>query len=672
MKKKVAIILNSLAIVLVFACTIALSFAWYTNSNDIDVSLQGGSAGGYFRGGSGTATDPYEIANSRHMYNSAWLQNNGKCNSDDGPIYFELVNADGNNGVIDMGSIVIPPIGNDEYPFSGIFNGNGCSISNLVVSTNYDVIYNGDLLETEGYKFSNAVGLFGMTAIGSDIKNFILNDPIVEVYDGTKTNYYSAVDSSNAAVADNTAGLAIGYLNGSASYIGIKLGVLSNERENNYSSYNSIIGGISEESKEYLEMEESTITPTPTQGGDKGYFVPQAIIDNLSAKNQTTYNYGTYSTSAKTFTFAKDIILTPKNNSDGSLGELGLGAFSIITHNTKTTTLTNHNSNNSGKKIIFYDDYGSVSVSNAKTNICYGMGSTKYEIDLSVDEYTTSEANYERRNEILKNVVDKDLNRISSLDKVFHYGGSPTVGTATVTKVYEDNTTTTEVESHTFYPALKVKLMKTAKVFLVAEHTYSGTGNQYIGIYNREEKISKTSPAQALMLPGSTAKADKAYYACEMTIEVPETDTDGVEYYIGATANAPRIAYLSILGVQGGTSGSTPTPNPSSVTYLKTIDFIAEEVTLSVTNDSVSFSEGFILTQASISYDENMNDVVLYFVRTEDFSVYIYPKDDTKKPSNSGKTDSANIIGNEDSNNYGDVVIEKDTNGKVTITKGIY
>ena len=94
MKKKVAIILNSLAIVLVFACTIALSFAWYTNSNDIDVSLQGGSAGGYFRGGSGTATDPYEIANSRHMYNFAWLQNNGKyvdSKGDQTKMYFEFL-----------------------------------------------------------------------------------------------------------------------------------------------------------------------------------------------------------------------------------------------------------------------------------------------------------------------------------------------------------------------------------------------------------------------------------------------------------------------------------------------------------------------------------------------------------------------------------------------------
>lgn len=62
-----------------------------------------------------------------------------------------------------MIKVIIPPIGNDEYPFIGNFNGGGYTISDLVVSTDINKIYNGNFLGSS-YKFSNAVGLFGMTA----------------------------------------------------------------------------------------------------------------------------------------------------------------------------------------------------------------------------------------------------------------------------------------------------------------------------------------------------------------------------------------------------------------------------------------------------------------------------------------------------------------------------
>lgn len=240
MKIRVRIITLILAVfVALFAAGTA--FAWFS-SKRYDMPLKGSSAGAYFAYGDGTedqsedkTTGPYGITDPIHLFNLAWLQNTGKIKAG---TYFEL----GKSITMAQG-YVLPPIGNVDHPFNSTFNGNGHTISNLVVSTNKQVLRDkpaGDL-----YEFSNAVGMFGLTGAASgeenqsNITNFILDNPTVEVA-STNTKY------STAAADGKYVGLAIGYVANKASSIGVIGGTLA-VRKTDYKTVNSILGNLSED-----------------------------------------------------------------------------------------------------------------------------------------------------------------------------------------------------------------------------------------------------------------------------------------------------------------------------------------------------------------------------------------------------------------------------------------
>lgn len=247
-------------------------FAWFS-SQQWNLDIMGNTVGAYFAYGDGTdtkltynketwdgkneaewdkGTGPFGITHPEHMYNLSWLQNNGFF--DDGyddeefkPYHFEL----GDN--VDMResgkTVVIPPIGNNNSPFNGVFNGNGHAISNLVVSTNRDVL---DASYANAV-FANAVGLFGMTAQVSKISNFILDYPTVEVADtATANTAYTNISDENYANDTNdtlAAGLAVGYVAGTVHSIGVMGGTLAVRRQN-YSTFNSILGELDPNTKE--------------------------------------------------------------------------------------------------------------------------------------------------------------------------------------------------------------------------------------------------------------------------------------------------------------------------------------------------------------------------------------------------------------------------------------
>lgn len=658
MKKKVAIILNSLAIVLVFACTIALSFAWYTNSNDIDVSLQGGSAGGYFRGGSGTATDPYEIANSRHMYNFAWLQNNGKyvdSKGDQTKMYFELVNADGNNGVIDMEGVAIPPIGNDELPFIGEFNGNGCTISNLIVSTHYDVIYNGDVLREDNYAFSNAVGLFGMTGTGSVIKNFILNDPIVEVYDGNDTIY----DASGAKVV----GIAIGYVENIASSIGIIGGTLANRRQENYSSYNNIIGSMSETAKGNMNITGETTGNNDDR--DKGYFIPKVIYQK--AAEQT--NAGTmpnYAESVNTNTNATGNVLVFKDTGNPvmltkSNDLLGLGAFSLIAD----TADANIRSNAYDPNIIrFYassnNDIDSCQnvdgLAAVQNTAIYSEASTeKYDIDITkgngyyssqlTSSSTQTEVNAaKKKDEVLSNV--KFVNeRIYSLDYSLYFNKSLNASSSAVDVYYEDGVTspttiTSDRNAIITFEITKASSDNPAQVFMIAGGN-KDVDKRTFGIYREEDytgsiSYKKKYPKQILDLP-----SEYNVTACYFNI------TESGTYFLGSTGSSMRLFFLSVLGVAEGQE-STGTYEEDKM--ISGIDFITSDVTIIQTEgeeqyqftniSDINQTNTFVYTKVKASFNSNMNGVTLYFKREDEtisaLLIEIYPNKDNLTTTGSG------------------------------------
>lgn len=249
MKTKRYKIVYLIIAVLVAVFTVGCAFAWLAEDRREQEAGFGGSSGSaYFAGGSGlTADDPYLITDKYHMYNLAWLQNTGRFVNDQGnpeKYYFKL-GAD-----VDMGDIWLPPIGTDSEPFRGNFDGNGKTISGLKVTTDKAKLTSAP--QSAG-AFSNSVGMFGVTEKDSEVHNFVLDDPIVEV----------AVD--NAPYSPNgekVAGLAVGLVGGKA----YSVGVLAEENASGgtqlliqrvgYSTFNSIIGGLA-----------SGVTSSVTGGG---------------------------------------------------------------------------------------------------------------------------------------------------------------------------------------------------------------------------------------------------------------------------------------------------------------------------------------------------------------------------------------------------------------------
>lgn len=252
MKSKFIRIVNLIVAAAVFVFAIGYVFAWLAESRrQSEQNFNGSSGQTYFAGGNGEKGDPFIINDKYHLYNLAWLQNTGKFVDKDGKTpkkyYFAL---DKNVNIIDD-NFWLPPIGTDDNPFIGEFDGRGYTISGLKITTDRSKL----LGVPSGFTtFSNAVGLFGMTkkqdgeTEGAVIHNFILENPIVEV--AAQNAPYSTAETGK-----NVAGLAIGYLNEGCKASSI--GILSKENEegtagaqllmyraSGYSTFNSIIGAL--------------------------------------------------------------------------------------------------------------------------------------------------------------------------------------------------------------------------------------------------------------------------------------------------------------------------------------------------------------------------------------------------------------------------------------------
>ncbi|MDE5766196.1 MAG: hypothetical protein K2I17_03410, partial [Clostridia bacterium] len=245
MKAKVYKTICLIVALMVAVFTVGYAFAWFLDRRDSKFVLSGASAGAYFDSGNGSKETPFVIANSTHMRNLAVLQNMGRFVDENGNpkiYYFEIKKT---IDELDMGDgLWLPPIGNDEAPFIGVFNGNGKSIKNLKVTTDKTLLKeeNYPIEASPTYKFSNAVGLFGNTGKSSEIRNFILNNPVLLVGSTSKTTY-----STGAA---KVVGLAVGHVAGMCQSIGVRA---TNDNETylqvadadtQYSTFNSILGEL--------------------------------------------------------------------------------------------------------------------------------------------------------------------------------------------------------------------------------------------------------------------------------------------------------------------------------------------------------------------------------------------------------------------------------------------
>lgn len=231
-------IFRSLAALLIIVISFsAISFAWLASGKYLNFpsSFGGSATPAYFAGGDGSFDKPFRITNAVHLYNLAWLQYLGYFNRREGfnngldQTYFEL------GKDVDMAGRAIPPIGTEEYPFIGKFDGNGKTVKNLTISNKKGT---GDLVYSPtNAKFSNnilrfvddskahdieIVGMFGVTG---NYNKYL--DTYANTYTGLNkadvnvSNFYVDKIHVRSNSAKTLAGLAAGYIGGNFSNVGV-------------------------------------------------------------------------------------------------------------------------------------------------------------------------------------------------------------------------------------------------------------------------------------------------------------------------------------------------------------------------------------------------------------------------------------------------------------------
>ena len=219
-----------ITVTVLFSMLITTAVAWFCSEHVIEPEFSGSAITGYLDG-DGTKAVPYKLRNATDVYNFAWLQYMGYFNKegDDGKItqyYFELMND------IDMGGIIIPPIGTTVFPFVGHFKGNGYCISDVTVSNYLD----GDeaqfgivkrplsVTNIEGTEVS-ITGFFGVVgALDDEMAAKLIDDSQVSVI-GEKVNAVHDLFLDNITIRTETdeslIGLLAGYVNCSISNVGL-------------------------------------------------------------------------------------------------------------------------------------------------------------------------------------------------------------------------------------------------------------------------------------------------------------------------------------------------------------------------------------------------------------------------------------------------------------------
>ena len=226
MKRKASIIsLIGLALMTAVGA-ISGTIAWLSQTTLLVTnSLFGRTEGAYFAYGTGTEGDPFGLNAPRHLYNLAWLNMMGYF---DGKAYYFEIDPDVENGVLDGtdksgNPTVIPPIGTEEYPFMGSFNGNGMVISNFIISTDYDDYTQKPYNASDIFSDPEIVGLFGVIGqIDGQTADYTYSGSAPQLYNVGITDLTIKTGTEKALV-----GVAAGYVNGTIEDVAVNSSEIS-------------------------------------------------------------------------------------------------------------------------------------------------------------------------------------------------------------------------------------------------------------------------------------------------------------------------------------------------------------------------------------------------------------------------------------------------------------
>lgn len=252
MKKVPAIVSLSILAGFTLVAAVTSSIAWFSASAKITNSnnpVEGATMGAYFAYGDGSEEHPFGITKSRHVYNLAWLQYLGYFNNEGNQYYFEM------DDDVDMGGLVIPPIGTPEHPFIGVYDGQGHVVSNFTTSNDFgDFAKHPGAVSSSDFASKNIqiVGFFGI--IGKYNQSYSFESSAISFTDTGLTNFTVKTTSAKTLI-----GLAAGYVDGTLANISVDdatFDISSSSKKldayNNISDY-SLVGYATESSLRYLD-----------------------------------------------------------------------------------------------------------------------------------------------------------------------------------------------------------------------------------------------------------------------------------------------------------------------------------------------------------------------------------------------------------------------------------
>lgn len=380
MKQKGKLFLLGAVTMLTAVAFATSTFAWFAYIPALDfgtgsgkINVGAGSETSYYESGSGDSIDdPYIISNRNHLYNLAWLQYMGMYNSPSiRQKYFKLKND------IDMTGITLPPIGTDNYPFLGHFDGNGKTVSNLVVSNDDPLQSSSDFGVTkptsnnlQNTEQSEIVGFFGVVGQSPVIDDLTYTSSIVSISDLTLNNITVRSKTDQTLI-----GLAAGYVDGTMSGVRVDgdatidvdgqstTAAIDSITDNisdyglvGYSTKTSRSGSYSQDISAYYDSEDDE-----GQGANWGGSIAiDDIFDRLTSIKSTYMVSNTNLTTEKTITYKENNIYVSEE----------------VTNTASGTTVYEYNEN--ANKGTYNNKLGAFQVSNGNSSNFHYLSAGHY------------------------------------------------------------------------------------------------------------------------------------------------------------------------------------------------------------------------------------------------------------------------------------------------------